>query len=72
MHKRVDPLSKAMIQLDRRTATDQMIKLMLPLYVLYAKGSSGQVRCERFAEESIKLDDAYRSSYVVIEDLMQV
>ena len=50
MHKRVDPLTKAMIQQAKRTAanqaTDQVVKLMLalPVYVLHDKWGFGKVR----------------------------
>lgn len=78
MHKRVDPLTKAMIQQAKRTAanqaTDQVVKLMLalPVYVLHDKWGFGKVRCERFANELLELYDAYQSGYVTIEDLLQV
>ena len=78
MHKRVDPLTKAMIQQAKRTAvnqaTDQVVKLMLalPVYVLHDKWGFGKVRCERFANQMLELYDAYQSGYVTIEDLLQV
>ena len=78
MHKRVDPLTKAMMIQAKKSATnqatDQVIKLMLalPVYVLHDKWGFGRVRCERFADELLKLYDAYQSGYVTIDDLMQV
>ena len=78
MHKRVDPLTKAMIQQAKRTAvnqaTDQVVKLMLalPVYVLHDKHGWGKVRCERFANQMLELYDAYQSGYVTIEDVLQV
>lgn len=78
MHKRVDPLTKAMIQQAKRTAanqaTDQVVKLMLalPVYVLHDKCGWGKVRCERLADQMLELYDAYQSGYVTIEDLLQV
>lgn len=78
MHKRVNPLTKAMmIQVKNSAAnqaTDQVIKLMLalPVYVLHNDWGFGKVRCERFSEQLLKLYDAYQSGYVTIEDLLQV
>ena len=78
MHKRGDPLTKAMIQQAKRTAanqaTDQVVKLMLalPVDVLHDKWGFGKVRCERFANQMLELYDAYQSGYVTIEDLLQV
>lgn len=78
MHKRVDPLTKAMmIQVKNSAAnqaTDQVIKLMLalPVYTLHDKWGFGKVRCERFSEQLLNLYDAYQSGYVTIDDLLQV
>lgn len=78
MQKRVDPLTRAMIQQAKRTAanqaTDQVAKLMLalPVYVLHDKWGFGKTRCERFADDLLKLYDAYQQDYVTIEDLLQV
>lgn len=78
MHKKVDPLAKAMIQQAKRSAanqaTDQVVKLMLalPVYVLHDKWGFGRTRCERFVDQVLALYEAYQQDYVTMDDLMQV
>lgn len=54
-------------------ATDQVFKLMmaLPVYVLHNDWGFGKVRCERFAEQMLRVYDDYRTGYVTMDDLMQ-
>lgn len=78
MSRRVDPLTKAMIQQAKRSATNQatdnVVRLMLalPVYVLHDKWGFGKVRCERFVEQMLELYDAYQQDYVTMDDLLQV